>query len=40
MQYSFIGPDSELIDKMGNKSNARRIMEEAGVAVVPGSKSQ
>ncbi|NOH15925.1 acetyl-CoA carboxylase biotin carboxylase subunit [Clostridium cochlearium] len=34
----FIGPDSELIDKMGNKSNARRIMEEAGVAVVPGSK--
>lgn len=34
----FIGPDSEVIDKMGNKSNARRIMEEAGVAVVPGSK--
>ncbi|MBV1816643.1 acetyl-CoA carboxylase biotin carboxylase subunit [Clostridium cochlearium] len=34
----FIGPDSELIDKMGNKSNARRIMEEAGVVVVPGSK--
>ncbi|BDR90784.1 hypothetical protein N072000002_25850 [Clostridium tetani] len=34
----FIGPDSEIIEKMGNKSNARRIMEEAGVAVVSGSK--
>lgn len=34
----FIGPDSEIIDKMGNKSNARTIMEEAGVPVVPGSK--
>lgn len=35
----FIGPDSEVIDKMGNKSNARKIMEKAGVPIVPGSKN-
>ncbi|EJO5348162.1 acetyl-CoA carboxylase biotin carboxylase subunit [Clostridium botulinum] len=33
----FIGPDSETIDKMGNKSNAREIMIKAGVPVIPGS---
>jgi acetyl-CoA carboxylase, biotin carboxylase subunit len=33
----FIGPDSESIDKMGNKSKAREIMKAAGVPVVPGS---
>jgi acetyl-CoA carboxylase biotin carboxylase subunit len=33
----FIGPDSESIEKMGNKSRAREIMMEAGVPVVPGS---
>lgn len=34
---TFIGPDSESIDKMGNKSRAREIMMEAGVPIVPGS---
>ena len=34
---SFIGPDAETIDKMGNKSKAREIMMAAGVPVVPGS---
>lgn len=33
----FIGPSAEAIDKMGNKSTARRLMKEAGVPVVPGS---
>lgn len=35
---AFIGPDGEVIDKMGNKSEARKTMVEAGVPVVPGSK--
>jgi acetyl-CoA carboxylase, biotin carboxylase subunit len=34
----FIGPSSELIDRMGNKSEARKTMIEAKVPVVPGSK--
>ncbi|MGY3749491.1 acetyl-CoA carboxylase biotin carboxylase subunit [Vagococcus acidifermentans] len=34
---TFIGPDSKTIDAMGNKINARRIMQEAGVPVIPGS---
>ena len=33
----FIGPDAEMIDRMGNKSEARKTMMEAGVPVVPGS---
>ena len=33
----FIGPSAEVIDSMGNKSNARKTMMEAGVPVVPGS---
>lgn len=33
----FIGPDSDTIDKMGNKSNARDVMIKAGVPVIPGS---
>ena len=33
----FIGPKPEIIDKMGNKSQAREIMKQAGVPVVPGS---
>ncbi|NFD30235.1 acetyl-CoA carboxylase biotin carboxylase subunit [Clostridium botulinum] len=33
----FIGPDSETIDKVGNKSNARDIMIRAGVPIIPGS---
>lgn len=35
----FIGPRAELIEKMGNKSEARNTMLEAGVPVVPGTKS-
>lgn len=34
----FIGPSGELIGKMGNKSQARATMMEAGVPVVPGTK--
>lgn len=34
----FIGPSAELIDQMGNKSQARTTMMEAGVPVVPGTK--
>jgi acetyl-CoA carboxylase biotin carboxylase subunit len=34
---TFIGPDPESISKMGNKSRAREIMQEANVPVVPGS---
>ncbi len=33
----FIGPDSKTIELMGNKSNARKLMIEAGVPVTPGS---
>ena len=33
----FIGPKSETIDAMGNKINARRLMQEAKVPVIPGS---
>lgn len=33
----FIGPSAEVIRKMGNKSEARKTMIEAGVPVVPGS---
>ena len=35
---AFIGPTAEVIDKMGNKSQARSTMMEAGVPVVPGTK--
>jgi acetyl-CoA carboxylase biotin carboxylase subunit len=35
---TFIGPTAEVIDKMGNKSQARKTMMEAGVPVVPGTK--
>ncbi len=35
---TFIGPTAEVIDKMGNKSEARKTMMEAGVPVVPGTK--
>lgn len=33
----FIGPKPKMIDRMGNKSEARKTMIEAGVPVVPGS---
>ena len=35
---TFIGPEADVIDKMGNKSQARTTMMEAGVPVVPGTK--
>ena len=35
---TFIGPSAEIINRMGNKSAARKTMIEAGVPVVPGSK--
>lgn len=37
-KIQFIGPPADVIHKMGNKSEARRTMIEAGVPVVPGSK--
>lgn len=33
----FIGPGGDIINAMGNKSNARQMMIEAGVPVIPGS---
>ena len=35
---TFIGPSAEIIDRMGNKSAARKTMMDAGVPVVPGTK--
>ena len=37
-KIAFIGPSVSVIHKMGNKSEARRTMIEAGVPVVPGTK--
>ncbi len=34
----FIGPDADIIEKVGNKSMARQMMMEAGVPIIPGSK--
>ena len=34
----FIGPKSDVFDMLGNKSNSKKIMEKAGVPVIPGSK--
>ena len=33
----FIGPSSNVIDLLGNKSNAKKMMKDAGVPVIPGS---
>ncbi|MBR2835020.1 MAG: acetyl-CoA carboxylase biotin carboxylase subunit [Coriobacteriales bacterium] len=33
----FIGPDADVIDRMGEKSNAKQTMKAAGVPTVPGS---
>lgn len=33
----FIGPKANVMDRLGNKSNARETMENAGVPVIPGS---
>lgn len=35
---TFIGPSAEIINRMGNKSEARNTMMQVGVPVVPGSK--
>lgn len=35
---AFIGPSAEIIQKMGNKSEARKTMMDAGVPVIPGTK--
>ncbi|HBC97336.1 MAG TPA: acetyl-CoA carboxylase biotin carboxylase subunit [Clostridium sp.] len=35
---TFIGPSPECIESMGNKSNARDIMNKSGIPTVPGSK--
>ena len=34
---AFIGPSAQLIQKMGNKSEAKKTMREAGIPVVPGT---
>ena len=36
-EVAFIGPSSEVIAKMGDKDEAKRIMAKAGVPVIPGS---
>ena len=36
----FIGPSADVIEKMGDKANAKRLMREAGVPVVPGSEGE
>jgi len=33
----FIGPTAQMIDQMGDKSNAKKTMKEAGVPTIPGS---
>lgn len=35
---AFIGPSADIINKMGNKSEARKTMMDAGIPVVPGGK--
>ena len=35
--FTFIGPDSEIIDLMGDKVNARNAAKNAGVPIIPGS---
>ncbi|MCC5894921.1 MAG: acetyl-CoA carboxylase biotin carboxylase subunit [Alkalibacterium sp.] len=37
VNITFIGPDKTIIDQMGNKSNAREMMQKADVPVIPGS---
>ncbi|MDO5338276.1 MAG: acetyl-CoA carboxylase biotin carboxylase subunit [Eubacteriales bacterium] len=34
----FIGPSAEVIDKMGNKAQAKNTMRQAGIPVIPGSR--
>ena len=35
--FTFIGPDSKIIDLMGDKVNARNVAKDAGVPIIPGS---
>ena len=35
--FTFIGPDAEIIDLMGDKVNARNAAKKAGVPIIPGS---
>ena len=35
--FTFIGPDAEIIDLMGDKVNARNAAKDAGVPIIPGS---
>ena len=37
-QITFIGPDADTIERLGNKSQARNTMIQASVPVIPGSK--
>ena len=36
-RITFIGPDAETIEQLGNKQMARNTMKAAGVPVIPGS---
>lgn len=36
-QIKFIGPTAQLMEQMGNKSNARKTAEQAGIPIIPGS---
>jgi len=35
----FIGPTSETLEKLKNKTEARRLMEKAGIEIIPGSEN-
>ncbi len=37
-RIKFVGPDSRTMERVGNKLLARKIVEEAGVPIIPGSK--
>ncbi len=37
---TFIGPSSNVIEQMGDKISARKLMEKAGVPVIPGTKGE
>jgi len=39
-KLKFIGPSAEVIEKMQNKAEAKRVMKEAGVPVVPGTEGK
>ena len=34
--FTFLGPNADIIDSMGNKAKAKRTMKNAGVPVIPG----